>query len=151
MSRVLVTGSTGFIGARLCAALRARGDDVTALSRRAGEGLTPVGDWSLGGLKSVIGDSKFDTIFHLAAYGVAPGDRDAHAMFTVNTLLPVTMVALASHCGASIITTGSNAEYATPTSPAPLTETAPLRADTLYGSSKAAGWLLQVLWRKTYR
>ena len=30
MTRVLVTGGAGFIGSNLCAALRARGDDVTA-------------------------------------------------------------------------------------------------------------------------
>jgi hypothetical protein len=34
--RVAVTGATGLIGTRLSAALRARGDDVTAISLRAG-------------------------------------------------------------------------------------------------------------------
>lgn len=47
--RIFVTGGTGLVGTRLIRALRARGDDVTLLTRRSGVSTEP-------GVKVVVGD-----------------------------------------------------------------------------------------------
>jgi GDP-L-fucose synthase len=58
--KILVTGATGFLGTRLCAALEARGDNVTRIHTRAHNLRDP------GALDTLV--KPFDTIFHLAAW-----------------------------------------------------------------------------------
>jgi nucleoside-diphosphate-sugar epimerase len=43
VARIVVTGATGFVGGRVAARLRARGDEVTAIVRREDEGLAAAG------------------------------------------------------------------------------------------------------------
>jgi uncharacterized protein (TIGR01777 family) len=75
--KVFVTGATGLIGGALCTALVERGDQVSALSRRAGAGLPR-------GVQPVLGDpalagpwtealSRADAVVHLAGEPVAGG------------------------------------------------------------------------------
>ncbi len=55
--RVLVVGGTGFIGTSLCAELKGRGHDVTAMSRNPGGGDLP------GGVNKAMGDvTRYDSI-----------------------------------------------------------------------------------------
>lgn len=81
MSRALVTGATGFIGARLVRALLARGDEVTALVRASSDRsqLEPLG------VRFAVGDvtdadslrapaAGADVVFHLAAMLKQPWD-----------------------------------------------------------------------------
>lgn len=65
---ILITGGTGLIGRRLCAALIARGDQVTVLTRRphlltslCGSGVRP-----MSGLDEWQADQHFDAIINLA-------------------------------------------------------------------------------------
>src|SRR4051812_17590898 len=86
MSRVFVTGATGFIGSHLVAQLIAAGHDVTALCRGAGPP----------GVRVVHGHVErpdmwcaalagHDVVIHLAAiYQI--GQRDRRAMYQVNVL-----------------------------------------------------------------
>jgi uncharacterized protein (TIGR01777 family) len=74
---VFVTGATGLIGQALGAALVARGDQVTALSRRHGAGLprgvAPVeGDPALAG-RWIEALARADAVVHLAGEPVAGG------------------------------------------------------------------------------
>src|SRR5579863_4400092 len=74
--RVAITGGSGFIGARLVAALRRRGDEVTALSRnadRAGERLgIPAVAWDpLLGPAPADALSLVDAVVNLAGEPVA--------------------------------------------------------------------------------
>jgi uncharacterized protein (TIGR01777 family) len=65
--RIAVTGSSGLLGRATVAALRERGDEVVAVSRREGEGL----NWSVeGGLVPADGLSGFDAVLHLAGENV---------------------------------------------------------------------------------
>jgi nucleoside-diphosphate-sugar epimerase len=86
--RALVTGATGFLGGRLTAKLRARGDDVVALVRRD--------DVRLDGVEVVRGDLSdraalaramegADAVFHVAAmYKVGIPSREREAMVEAN-------------------------------------------------------------------
>lgn len=76
--RVLVTGSTGFLGAALCRALRARGDEVHGLSRSAAPELTAIGVrqcvGDIASLDAVIEAAKVvDAVIHTAAKAGAWG------------------------------------------------------------------------------
>src|SRR5262245_48921925 len=70
MRKVLVTGATGFLGRHLCEAMRKRGVELTELSSKSCDLTCPD---SLSGFIS----TKYDTIFHLAAWTQA-GDFCLH-------------------------------------------------------------------------
>jgi uncharacterized protein (TIGR01777 family) len=74
--RVTITGATGFVGMRLVAALRARGDEVTALSRDAGRASERLGvqavawDWTAGPAPAGALAGR-DAVVHLAGEPVS--------------------------------------------------------------------------------
>ena len=151
----LVTGASGFVGSNLVARLLADGCRVTALVRSSsvlpGEWRDRVtiilcDDFSESNLRQVCRDpferAPFETVFHLAAYGVLPGNRDSEAMLRINVALPAALARLCSEWGARLIMAGSSAEYRRPRTNDPIVESAPLEPGKLYGSSKAAGGLM---------
>jgi uncharacterized protein (TIGR01777 family) len=74
--RVTITGATGFVGTRLVAALRARGDEVTALSRDAARASERLGveavawDWTAGPAPAAALAGR-DAVVHLAGEPVS--------------------------------------------------------------------------------
>lgn len=74
--RVTMTGATGFIGTRLVDALKARGDEVTVLSRDAGRAQRRLGvdavawDWTAGPAPAAALSGR-DAVVHLAGEPVA--------------------------------------------------------------------------------
>jgi uncharacterized protein (TIGR01777 family) len=68
--RVVVTGSTGFIGSALVGALEQRGDDVVRLGRRGGDGSEPTWDPDAGTIAERAFDDV-DAVVHLAGEGIA--------------------------------------------------------------------------------
>ena len=85
--RVLVTGASGFIGGALCAALVDRGEEVSALVRRAGS--EPPGTRAVAGdlgpdgrLAEVLAESRPDCVMHLAAE--IASQRSAEKVYEVN-------------------------------------------------------------------
>lgn len=85
--RVLVTGASGFLGRDVCAALRERGHDVSALVRRPGsepEQTTAVaGDLSdAASVAAAVASVKPDCVIHLAAE--IASQRDAAKIDEVN-------------------------------------------------------------------
>jgi nucleoside-diphosphate-sugar epimerase len=149
--QAFVTGGTGFIGRHLVRRLVDDGCKVTALVRPgtalpahwSGRVATiAVADWTPATLAQCLPDSGFDIVYHLAAYGVRPGDREIADMLAINARLPATLVELVAARGAALVAAGSCAEYAEAAAGIALDEAAPLETEKLYGASKAAGGLL---------
>ena len=80
--RITITGATGFVGTRLVAALKARGDDVTVLSRNATRAADQLGveavawDWQRGPAPAQALAGR-DVVVHLAGEPVSQRWNDA--------------------------------------------------------------------------
>jgi len=86
--KILVTGSSGFLGTALCARLRERGDEVVALTSRSAD-LTKADSLSR------FNDGRYDQIHHLAAWTQA-GDfclRHPGEQFVINQLINTNVLA----------------------------------------------------------
>lgn len=140
-----VIGASGFIGARLVAALSRDGIPVIAASRRPlpapppGVTALQVSDQSASGWAELFVRHDVRTVYNLAAYGVHPGAREPRTMVETNVGLPVSLVEAAGASRAVVVHAGSSAEYAAPASAEPVTETASVETGKLYGSTKMAG------------
>lgn len=84
MKRALVTGATGFVGRRLCAALQAEGVRVNAVVRAIARGPAPFiahrYDGTMRSMAGIVTKVRPDVAFHLAAlasYDHAEADIDA--------------------------------------------------------------------------
>jgi nucleoside-diphosphate-sugar epimerase len=146
-----VTGATGFIGRHLVDRLLVLGAPVSVLVRpgrdvpgpwRGRVAVIECPDWTLTGLRRAVAAHAFESVFHLAAYGVPPTDRDLDLLMRVNVELPAALVRLCRERGANLVMTGTFSEYGRPAGRARLTEQSPLQSAKIYGSSKAAGGLL---------
>jgi nucleoside-diphosphate-sugar epimerase len=145
--RAIVTGASGFIGHALTRQLLAEGWHVTAVGRdatRLPAGAEPVvvTQYNCPDLDSALAGKKCDVVFHLAAYGVLPTERDPDQMLAVNVVGTAAMVRVAAACGAAaFVYAGSSAEYADAVSGQAIDEHHPTTASGIYGASKAAGGL----------
>jgi nucleoside-diphosphate-sugar epimerase len=146
--RVVITGASGFVGKRLAAACVARGDRVVCLLREGSELPAPLAATveairAIGtdpaNMAAAVMAAKPDIVFNLAAYGVAPSDRDAGMADLVNRQLPVALLRAAAAVGAPMVHAGSSAEYAPGAPGRLLREMDPLESEKLYGRSKAEG------------
>jgi len=146
----LVTGASGFIGAHLVARLLDQGCRTTVLVRSSSAippewrdrvSIIACDDLTEGSLRQVL-RADVETVFHLAAYGVIPGNRDSAEMLRINVMLPAALARVCADRSVRLIMAGSSAEYRRPLTNDPIPETAPLESAKLYGSSKAAGGLM---------
>lgn len=144
MTRVLVTGGSGFIGRSVLPALVASGADVHASSRAArasGSGVT----WHRADMlqpKSVntlVSDVQPEILLHLAWFATPPDywRSPANIRWAAASLeLAQTFVAAG---GRRLVGVGTCAEYLWSSSPSAENLT-PIRPATLYGGCKAAVW-----------
>jgi nucleoside-diphosphate-sugar epimerase len=121
--RALLSGASGFVGAVLARRLLADGHDVHLLLRpqhnpwRLQEITNEVtihevdlGDHA--GLENTVASVRPDWIFHLAAHGAYPNQRDLDTIVATNVLGTVNLVRAAERAGfAAFINTGSSSEY----------------------------------------
>lgn len=150
--KVLVTGSSGFIGLHLVRHLHEAGASVTRLQRRLTDDGTGTRCIVTDGLSARSLDAAFaqvrpDVVFHLAGYGIAPGNRDLELMRALNISASEAVVTVAAQHGVlTVVATGSGSEYDFAGCTAPVDEThATLTTAMLsdpkhaYGASKAEG------------
>jgi nucleoside-diphosphate-sugar epimerase len=149
-ANVLVTGATGFVGVHLVARLLSEGNSVTVLARSSsvlpGEWRDRVrivvcDDFSEKSLRKLL-DRPVEVIFHLAAYGVKPNQRDVDEIVRINMGMPAALAKLCVKWRSRMVMAGTFSEYRSPSTQELLFEDAPLEQDKLYGSSKAAGGLM---------
>jgi nucleoside-diphosphate-sugar epimerase len=148
--RVLLTGSTGFIGKNLAKELIGRGFSVTALIRKGKTfpGVTDIycDNFTEDCIKKSLDNLKFDSVIHLAAAGVLPHDRSIKTLIEINTLLPRIMISVAKACNAkSVIIIGSSSEYAEVKKPQLICENSILETQKMYGATKSSGSILALL------
>ena len=123
MTRYLVTGGTGFIGANLVHRLVSENKEVFVLSEENSD------TWRLQSIlsscvvhktsltqfekiKVLIKSIKPDVIFHLAAYGGLPNQKDQKEIFDVNFSGTVNLLNACKAAGFDcFINTGSSSEY----------------------------------------
>lgn len=148
MSRALVLGAGGFVGAHLCARLAADGWNVVGTVR---PGSPPAAEHPAveqvtveladpAALATAVRAADPDVAFHLAASRLRDDAAGRTATAAVNTLSGLHLVdALPDRCRA-VIRLGSSTEYAAVDGP--MAEDAPLRPRGFFGATKAAGSLL---------
>ncbi|PZS09923.1 MAG: NAD(P)-dependent oxidoreductase [Solirubrobacterales bacterium] len=164
MSRVLVTGASGFIGRPAVKALLARGHEVHATCRRAAPGDDDV-TWHVtdllrsGGAKALVRDARATHLLHLA-WCTAPGSfwTASENIDWITATLEL-LRAFGAAGGSRAVVAGSCAEYRWGNETLH-EERTPQRPATLYGASKlatrvAAGALcaqqgLQLAWGRIF-
>ncbi len=137
---VLVSGANGFIGRRLCAALRARGDRVVALLRDAPRAPGPWHEWRRADLALPLADDiacGADVVCHLAAVVHARG-ADQALYERINAEGTRRLVDAAKRAGASQFVFFSSIKAAGETTSGCVDERQPARPETAYGRSKLA-------------
>jgi nucleoside-diphosphate-sugar epimerase len=119
MHKVLITGITGFLGAKIAEYLISDGISVIGL-KRPGSDIWRCNDFKEkvnwidieGGYQEMIISSKPDTIIHCAWIGVSAGDRDNWSVQAENLNFLISLIELAKELPLSkFICLGSQAEY----------------------------------------
>lgn len=141
--KIVVTGSSGFVGRALIAHLGPR-HEVVALSRRPFE-VPPGVQWApLGDLGAPSGAPDWpraDAVVHLAALAHVPAGTDAAArarVLAINAAGPLEAATLAARAGVRRFVFLSSVKALGERSTAPLTEDAPAHPEDLYGEAKLA-------------
>jgi nucleoside-diphosphate-sugar epimerase len=137
--RALVSGSTGFFGGFLCAALRARGFEVHAVSQRAdAPGVERVDLTSSQAWARVLREVRPEHVFHLSGvmYSAKLSDFAQHNTATAGALLDA---ALADKPPGAVLLVGTAAEYGiVPEAEIPVVESFPASPRMPYGATKYA-------------
>ncbi|HEY7063022.1 MAG TPA: NAD-dependent epimerase/dehydratase family protein [Chloroflexota bacterium] len=151
MTRALVTGGTGFVGANLARRLLADGHEVHLLVRRGYR------DWRLAdvraalefhevaladadGLARAVAAIRPGWVFHLATHGAYSSQRDVQRIVDTNVVGTVNLVEACLRAGfEAFVNTGSSSEYGLKDHPPAETEW--LEPNSHYAVTKAAATL----------
>ena len=138
--RALVSGSTGFSGVFLVAALRARGFEVTAVSQRAElpgverMDLTSSAAWS-----KALRAARPDHVFHLSGVAHSPNLTDFVAQNTAAAAALLDAAQTTSGVPGALLFVGSATEYGlVPEARLPVSEEYPASPKIPYGATKYA-------------
>ena len=138
--RALVSGSTGFSGGFLCAALRALGSEVLAVSQRVeAPGVRRTDLTSSAAWASVLRDVQPDHVFHLSGVTHTP-ELSQFALHNTAAAAALLDAALGlEKAPSSVLLVGSAAEYGiVPETALPVVETFPASPRMPYGATKHA-------------
>src|SRR5271157_1830955 len=143
----LIVGATGFLGSALVNRLHREGVSTHSLLFRdrprrslpAGSQVIESRSSAVADLQTAIGGAEFDCVYHVAAAGVSPSERDPQALLDGNLgLISNVMLAMASSPPRRFVYTGSCAEYSRADPPQLITEEHPTLPRNVYGAAKAA-------------
>lgn len=149
----LVTGASGFIGSALARRLleegiqaycivRSTGTEHARLKGLAGIKILEVKNFQVAELRRVLSGITTDVVFHLAAYGVNPRDRNPEEMLNGNVNLLIKLLLAVSEWPITrFVHIGSCSEYGVSSGHKPLTESHVLRPISLYGGAKVASFI----------
>ena len=159
--RALITGGTGFIGPYLIRALLLHAVEIHFLTRRGElpETLRDItqkitahrGDLlNRKGTRDLIRDVSPEAVFHLAAYGTLPSERDFAHMIAVNiTGTTHLLEAVSVSSCRTFVQAGSVKEYGDHR--VPITENTPSSPADMYGVSKACATLVGQYFARRHR
>lgn len=151
MSRVVVTGATGFVGANLARRLIRDGHDVHLLLRPEHR------SWRIAGIRHevtvhelqlddaeaadrILGSVRPRWVFHLAVYGAYSWQTDWRRMVQTNVVGTATLAEASLAAGVEVfVNTGSSSEYGFKTQPS--AEADALAPNSYYAVTKAAATL----------
>lgn len=147
MSKIVITGATGFIGSAVLKQLTQDGNEAIVLLRNesktnrikdlSGYHTVYYRDLSQNDLIDTLASHNPDSFIHFAWKGVGGNDRNEKFQITENLPLTLRSVELAHAVGCQHwIGIGSQAEYGNPN--CKVAETAPTTPTTLYGKAKLA-------------
>ncbi|MBE2318407.1 GDP-mannose 4,6-dehydratase [Solirubrobacter sp. CPCC 204708] len=139
MSRVFITGASGFAGAYLVAACEAAGDTVLPAPRSAQANLA---DPAVA--RRLVAEARPDVVYHLAARAhVGESWADPLGTLADNVAITANLMEAVRHEApeAVVVSVGSGEEYGPPET-VPTTEDAPLRPQNPYAVSKASSGLV---------
>jgi UDP-glucose 4-epimerase len=151
MTRAIVTGGAGFVGANMIRRLLADGFQVHAFLRPGTDRwrLADIADEFAAHAIDLSDQSAVDSamrrirpqfVFHLAAHGAYPSQSDTRRMVSANLLGTVNLVEAALAAGVeSLVNAGSSSEYGVKHHPPP--ETDWLEPNSPYAVTKAAATL----------
>lgn len=140
--RVLVSGSTGFVGGWLAPELVRAGHAVIGLPA---PDVLDIGDGPA--VRAVIAEVRPDAVVHLAAMTYAPdaaADPAEALRVNVGGTLAILEGCRREARGASVLVVGSSEVYAAPDGDLPITETSPVEPRGVYGLTKLAAEALAV-------
>jgi GDP-4-dehydro-6-deoxy-D-mannose reductase len=141
MSRVLITGASGFAGRHLAAHCAAQGDEVFDLSRTSGLCVDLL-DAEM--VSAAVRDAAPGAVYHLAARAhVGESWREPEAYLRDNAAMTLHLLEAvrAEAPEAAVVVVGSSELYGPPVT-LPVDESAPLRPQNPYAVSKASADLL---------
>jgi nucleoside-diphosphate-sugar epimerase len=144
LRRILVTGSSGFIGQAVSKQLKATGHEVVSLARQAstkphdGATITTAGA-DPASLRLALAGQRFDWVLHLGSYGVTPGEDRVDDMIAGTLALPAALVQAFDPVPRVFLQVGSCAEYDNLQAGALISESHSVNGESLYGTAKAAG------------
>lgn len=150
-SRFLITGAAGFVGANLVRNLIGKGkvfctthpkDNLWRLNDiKKKISLIPLDLADFHEVQKAVKTIKPDYIFHLAAYGTYPSQRDFRQVFNANTLGTANLLeALNPLPYKAFVMTGSSSEYGYKSKP--MKESEVLEPNSFYSATKGAATLI---------
>lgn len=157
--RILITGSTGFIGANLCHFLVNLGIRPSAILRKESDvwrvkdilnklSLYYADLVNKNKVEEIVKEIKPQIIFHAAVYGSYSPEQEENKIVQTNIMGTINLVYACAKVGFDIfVNTGSSSEYGMKNKP--IKEIDPLEPNTIYGISKASSTLFCRMKAKT--